>query len=92
MTVKRIHILYSGRVQGVGFRFTAESFALELGICGWVKNLPDGTVEIECEGDEDKLKDFLARINVTFGEYIKKSDLEWFKATGEFKKFEIRFY
>ena len=49
---KRMHILYSGRVQGVGFRFTAETMAVESGIQGWVKNLGDGRVEIMAEAEE----------------------------------------
>ncbi len=92
MSKKRIHIFYSGRVQGVGFRFTAEDFALNLGLMGWVKNLPDGRVEIECEGEEEKLKKFLENIKDYFSRYIRDIDLEWSEAAGEYKDFEIRFY
>lgn len=92
MSKKRIHIFYSGRVQGVGFRFTAEDFALNLGLMGWVRNLPDGRVEIECEGEEEKLKKFLENIKDYFSRYIRDIDLEWSEAAGEYKDFEIRFY
>lgn len=92
MSKKRIHVFYSGRVQGVGFRFTAEDFALSLGLVGWVKNLPDGRVEIVCEGEEEKLKKFLEKIKNYFDRYIKDIDLDWSEATGEFRDFEIRFY
>ena len=52
-SVKLIHIYYSGTVQGIGFRYTVERLTSELGICGWVRNLPDGRVEMEAEGTEE---------------------------------------
>jgi acylphosphatase len=88
---KQIHIYYSGRVQGVGFRYGAGDIAGQLGVSGWVKNLHDGKVEVLAEADEEALKDFLARINQYFSGYIRDSDIKWQPATGEFKDFEIRF-
>jgi acylphosphatase len=52
----------TGRVQGVGYRFFAERIARELGIAGWVRNLPDGSVETLAEGEEDALSRFLERL------------------------------
>jgi len=52
----------SGRVQGVGFRFFAQRAARELGVVGWVRNLPDGTVETFAEGTEEALAAYLARL------------------------------
>ena len=57
---KRLHIYYTGRVQGVGFRFTTEDIASELGVCGWVKNLGDGRVEVVVEAEEELLKEMNA--------------------------------
>ena len=88
---KLIRAYYSGRVQGVSFRYTAEDIACELGVTGWVKNLRDGRVEVVAEADEEVLKDFLSRINHYFSSYIRDSDIQWQPATGEFKDFGIRF-
>ena len=88
---KRIHACYSGSVHGVGFRFTAERTASSLGLSGWVKNLPDGRVEVVCEGGEVALKSFLEKLAGVFNSYIRDSDIEWCTATGEFEGFDIRF-
>jgi len=57
MRVARRYII-SGRVQGVGFRFFAETAAMREGIDGWVRNLPDGRVEVAAEGDADAMDRF----------------------------------
>lgn len=88
---KQIHVYYSGVVQGVGFRFTAEDIARDLGVLGWVKNLRDGRVEVVAEAEEEALKNFLGQIKKYFGQYIRDVDLEWLKATEEFADFGIRF-
>ena len=90
---KRVRAYYSGMVQGVGFRYTAESIARTMGVSGWVKNLADDRVELVCEGREDLLAGFLARIkNGALRPYIQDVELEWSDATGEFSGFEIRFW
>ncbi|MGD1807808.1 acylphosphatase [Dapis sp. BLCC M126] len=50
------HVLISGKVQGVGYRFSTSQTAVSLGINGWVKNLPDGRVEAVFEGREEVVK------------------------------------
>jgi acylphosphatase len=88
----RAHIFYTGRVQGVGFRFTAERIALEIGLLGWVKNLPDNRVEIVCEGSEIQIQKLLEGVNASFlGPHIKKVTCDWEKPTGQFKDFSIEF-
>lgn len=52
----------SGRVQGVGFRAFAQRAARETGVRGWVRNLPDGSVETAVEGEEGAVRDYLERI------------------------------
>jgi acylphosphatase len=88
---KRIHVFYSGDVQGVGFRFTSEDVASSLGLAGWVRNLGDHRVEVVAEGDEKDLRQFMARIDDIFKIYIRDTDVEWEEATGEFGGFDIRF-
>ncbi|MCD6080306.1 MAG: hypothetical protein B6D53_03995 [Candidatus Omnitrophica bacterium 4484_49] len=91
---KRVRVFYSGRVQGVGFRFTAERIALEMGdVYGWVRNLPDGRVEVVAEGEEERLNEFLRRIREgLMKRYIKREDVIWENYKQEFDDFEIRFY
>ena len=88
---KQIHVYYIGRVQGVGFRFTSEDVAGKLGICGWVKNLRDGRVEVLAEAEEGVLKDFLEKIKQYLPNCIQEAQVEWNQPTGEFKDFKIEF-
>lgn len=55
MTARRIHATVHGRVQGVGFRYFVQREAQRLGLCGWVRNLRDGSVEVSAEGSPDDL-------------------------------------
>lgn len=89
--MKRIEVYFSGRVQGVGFRFTTLDLAKELGILGWVKNLADGRVQLVAEGKEEDLNKLLSRLEEYFFGYIKDKKINWLKPTGEFRNFEIRF-
>ncbi len=52
-----------GRVQGVGFRYFAVTCAEALGVTGWVRNTPDGSVEVHAEGDEDQLRDLASDLS-----------------------------
>ncbi len=58
--MRAVHLVVSGRVQGVGFRNAAQRQASLVGVSGWVKNVPDGSVEIHAEGTERQLDRFLA--------------------------------
>ena len=88
---KRLHIYYSGSVQGVGLRFLAQSAAHPLGVTGWVKNLKDGRVEMVCEGEGAALNKFLILIKDAFGASIRDARIEPENATGEFEEFDIKF-
>jgi len=91
MATKRVHVYYSGRVQGVGFRFAAEAAARKLKVSGWVKNLPDGRVEVVAESDERVIINFLENISGEMSSYIRDAEIFWEQPTGEFKGFGIRF-
>ena len=55
-------VIFEGRVQGVGFRYTVKDLARGFDVCGWVKNLPDGSVELQVAGESDEVRDFLNEI------------------------------
>jgi acylphosphatase len=65
-------VIYSGRVQGVGFRFTARQIAAGYEVIGWVKNLEDGRVELQVMAEEEEMEAFLAEIqDSNLGSLIK---------------------
>ena len=85
--------MVNGRVQGVGFRFTTKQKAMDYDIKGWVKNLPNGTVEIELEGNDLQVEDFLSDLKEGFNPFIKVNEVHIIKeAAGHkgYKNFEIR--
>ena len=87
---RRLHVYYSGAVQGVGFRYTAQEIASDLGIEGWVRNLRDGRVEILADGEEKALNNFLARIKNEMGRYIHDLSVRWGEVAGQINRFLIK--
>lgn len=86
----RMHIYYSGRVQGVGFRYTARNVATGYEITGIVRNLPDGRVELLAEGIREELEAFQQGIRESgLGPLIAQEDLFWEEPNGEFRGFQI---
>lgn len=88
----RAHVIVHGRVQGVFFRYETQNAATQRGVTGWVRNLPDGTVEAVFEGSESDVKRTLkwceggppaARVD--------KLDVTWLSAEGTFDSFDIRY-
>jgi acylphosphatase len=61
-TMISLQVFYEGHVQGVGFRWTARDAAKGFDVTGWVRNLPDGRVELQATGEEDEVRAFLDRI------------------------------
>ena len=88
---KQLHLFYSGRVQGIGFRYAVLDIALGLKVRGWVKNLFDGRVEVLAESEEDTLTVFLEQIKQHFSRYIIDTTVEWLPASGEFRDFQVQF-
>jgi acylphosphatase len=56
------HVFYAGKVQGVGFRFSCKQLAKGFEVVGWVRNLPDGRVEMQCSGEQEEVEAFLEEI------------------------------
>ncbi|OPX37662.1 MAG: acylphosphatase [Desulfobacteraceae bacterium 4484_190.2] len=88
----RIHLIIEGRVQGVWFRDSTRRKAVSLGVFGWVRNRPDGTVEVVAEGPEDQVKELTSWCNhgppAAGVSQVHETQLEW---QGEFKVFDIVF-
>ena len=88
----RVHVIADGLVQGVAYRFFAEKYAARLGITGWVRNLPDGRVEVLAEGTGDHVEAFLERLKEGPSlARVDAFDVRREPATGEFGDFRIAF-
>jgi acylphosphatase len=87
----RLTILFSGRVQGVGFRFTCERLARRFEVTGWVRNEPRGTVRCVVEGLPAEVDRFVAAVREAMSENITDCTTQSSSATGEFADFSIRF-
>jgi len=61
--LQRFFVNVKGRVQGVGFRYFCRETALDLGVCGWVKNESDGSVSLEAQAHEDILKEYFDKVS-----------------------------
>lgn len=59
---RRIHVRFVGQVQGVGFRWTSQRVAFDLGLTGWVRNEPDGSVSMELQGPDEAVATFFTRL------------------------------
>ena len=70
MPRERRRVWFSGRVQGVGFRFTCQTLARGFDVAGWVRNLPDGRVELVAEADPTELEAFLTAIQREMSPFI----------------------
>jgi acylphosphatase len=85
-----MRVLYSGYVQGVGFRYTVKSVATGFDISGTVRNLPSGGVELIAEGVQDELEAFRRAVRESgLDHFIRDEDVSWAEPRGEFRGFEI---
>jgi acylphosphatase len=67
-------VIYSGHVQGVGFRYTAQRLAAGFAVAGYVKNLPGGQVELVAEGEAAEVGAFLDQVARSLAEYIAQAE------------------
>jgi acylphosphatase len=74
MGVERRRYVFRGRVQGVGFRATAYRLAQDHDVTGYVRNQPDGSVELVAEGDPAAIDALVSRLRQTFGPLIQRAD------------------
>jgi len=88
----RLRAEVTGRVQGVGFRQFAQREAIALGVSGYVRNRPDGSVEVVTEGQREILEVFVDRLRLgPRSARVSAVDVNWTLATGEFRYFDVRF-
>ena len=84
-------IIFTGCVQGVGFRFTAFNIANRCQLIGYVRNSLDGTVEMIAQGNFEDIDDFLRRIKEAFADYIEETKIQDIPLNTDFDEFKITF-
>ena len=90
--MKRLRIVVHGRVQGVMYREFTRREAEKLGVTGYTRNLPDGTVEVIAEGEEKQLNELVQKCKKgPLLAFVEKLDIQEKKPTGEFEGFDIRY-
>lgn len=87
----RREILFAGRVQGVGFRYTTRNIAGRFAVTGFVQNLPDGRVRLLAEGEPDEVERFIAAVSAEMAQFIRGVQDSTAAATGEYDAFEVSF-
>ena len=88
LVTKRVH--FTGRVQGVGFRWSTEKIARGFAVTGYVKNLADGRVELVASGEASAVDEFIDDVNEHFKQNITDCSIKDFDANEHFSIFEIR--
>ena len=81
---------FTGRVQGVGFRYTVHNLAMPHNVRGYVRNLPDGRVELVMEGPDDDMDQLVDAIRQKMGHFIRQVDTQAEPATNAFSGFSIK--
>ncbi|MEX2682337.1 MAG: acylphosphatase [Candidatus Sigynarchaeota archaeon] len=86
----RLHVLVNGDVQGVGFRYSTQRYAVSIGVTGWVRNLSDGQVEVLAEGEKSQLEDMLAWLqHGPSGAHVSSIEHEFSDEPAQFDRFSI---
>lgn len=90
MSLVRVNVHYSGRVQGVGFRYAVKSLVPGYDVLGTIRNLPDGRVELVAEGERAELEEFLQAVRGSgLRRNIQDEDIVWEEAQDKFRGFKI---
>ncbi len=92
METSAVYVRVYGMVQGVGFRYFTQRKALALGLAGYVRNLPDGSVEVYAEGRRDLLEVLIGELREgpEFSR-VDRIDVEWREPTGQYETFVITY-
>ena len=87
--IQQARIFFSGIVQGVGFRYNAQRYAVQIELKGWVKNLSDGRVEVCVLGSQDKIEDLCRRLKLHYDGSIQSVDVDFSPLKDAFEDFRI---
>ena len=85
------NVIFSGRVQGVGFRFTVHRIAGRFQLRGWVKNLPDGNVEMLAQGPEVDVDGCISDIQESFSGYVRNTKITEVPVDPRYSDFKITY-
>lgn len=88
--MRRLTCHFGGRVQGVGFRYTVHNLAIQYDVKGYVRNTPDGRVEVVMEGPDGDMNHLVEDIKQRMEGFIRQVHVEESPATGEFQRFIIK--
>lgn len=91
MSEERQEVHFRGHVQGVGFRWTVQRIANHFSVVGYVRNVPDGRVQLVVEGEPDEVSRFIGAIEAEMRGYISGTAVSKMGAIGEFDQFQIRY-
>ena len=92
MAQKSVHVIVKGVVQGVGYRHFTYKRGNAMGLRGWVRNCPDGNVEVYAEGEDHLLADFLRELERgPWSSVVDELEVKWGENSGWHQSFEVRF-
>ncbi len=89
LTAKQV--IFRGRVQGVGFRYTARHVAARYEVTGFVRNLPDGTVEMFVQGPAQEVDNCIREVQESFADYIRDTRIEQGAYSPRYTDFQVAF-
>ncbi len=91
MALERARVIFTGYVQGVGFRFTARMLASHFPVTGLVRNLPDGTVKLEAQGERPVVESYLQALRTKMSDCISGAEVTWTSPVEGEDGFAVRF-